>query len=92
MSIDVSQEVENVKTASEFDVLVEKMKVTHPVKYAERLKSGDLAKQRASLIQDVDEVVDLTKLSKPELVALATEKGLALTGEETKAKLVELLK
>ena len=35
---------------------------------------------------------DLTKLTKKELVALATEKGIELDGSETKDRLLELLK
>lgn len=50
MSIEISKEVESVKTVQEFDVLVERMKVSHPLKYAARLASGDLAKQRSQLI------------------------------------------
>lgn len=49
MSIDVSKEVLSVETVEEFDAIVERMKISHPLKYEARLASGDLAKQRALL-------------------------------------------
>lgn len=92
MSIDVTKEIESVKTTSEFDAIVERMKVSHPLKYEARLKSGDLAKQRNALIDDSSAEVNLATLSKAELVGLAKDRGIELTGSETKAELLEKLK
>lgn len=89
MSINVNNQVESVQTLEEFDALVERIKVSHPLKYAQRLESGDLAKQRALLGEIKTEPESIKSLSKSKLIALAEEKGIELTGKESKEELVE---
>ena len=96
MSIKVSVEVQSVTTVEEFDALVARMKISHPLKHAARVASGDLDRQRSKLIQKVEEKpVDPSEpaeLTKKELIEEAVKKGIALTGTESKAELKELLK
>ena len=49
MTINVKHDIQSVGTVAEFDAVVEKFKLQHPAKYAVRLESGDLAKQRDAL-------------------------------------------
>lgn len=102
MSIQVANEILSVTTVEEFDEIVKSMKKSHPLKYAARVASGDLDKQRSQLIQPVAKEVPEVKVevvkeesevkTKKQLIEEVVAKGIQLSGTESKADLLELLK
>jgi len=84
----------SVQTVSEFDALLEDLKVQNPVKYEMRVKSGDFDRFRATLKDETkkeekkEEVVEptpkelLEEKTVPELKEMLEEKGLEAEGKK----------
>jgi hypothetical protein len=82
-------------TLEQFEAWEEQYKKDRPEMYAARVANGDIERQRVlcgGKPKADPAVKSVEELTKPELVTLAKEKGVELTGSETKAELVEKLK